>query len=153
MEGLKNKSYKKGWTSEEVKKLKSLYDGGLSSEEIAINLGRTRSSVYKAVARFNLTHKHRRKSYDPACENSQDEGVYGVNTFQDVKVRKMRNVIEWFRANSMTSLEVDRKSQTAHLTEINYANGDTCIKHFDSQLDLLSYIDNVRKKYGVSAQK
>lgn len=153
MEGLNNKSYKKGWTSEEVKKLKSLYDSGLSSDEIAINLGRTRSSIYKAVARFDLTHKNRRRSYDPTNKRGIKNNASNINIPQNMKFRKMTNAIEWFRNNSMTSLEVDRKRQTAHLTEINYANEDTRIRHFDSQLELLSYIDSVRKKYGVSVQK
>jgi|GEM_PF-5456967 len=153
MEGLKNKSYKKGWTSDEVKKLKSLYDGGLSSEAIAINLGRTKSSVYKAVARFDLTHKNRRKNYDPNDETFIENNTYVYNLPQNIRFHKMKNVIEWFRDNSMTSLEVDRKRQTAHLKEINYANEDTCVKYFDTQLELLSYIDSVRKKYGVAVQK
>tara|TARA_R110002050_G_scaffold118195_2_gene235447 strand:+ start:68283 stop:68741 length:459 start_codon:yes stop_codon:yes gene_type:complete len=152
MEGLNNKSYKKGWTSEEVRRLKSLYDGGLSSEEIALNLDRTRSSIYKAIARFNLTHKNRRRGYDPEKDTVLRDKFVNAPELNP-KLHKMKNIIEWFRNNSMTSLEVDRKSQTAHLKEINYANEDTHIKYFESQLELLTYIDDVRKKYKVSLQK
>jgi hypothetical protein len=153
MEGLHNKLCKRGWTSEEVKKLKSLYDSGLKSEEIAVNLERTKSSIYKAVARFNLTHKNKRKGYDPKNEVFIKTDSGEITTSQDIRFHKIGNAIEWFRDNSMTFLEVDRKKQTAYLKEINYANEDTCVKHFDSQLELLSYIDNVRKKYGVPVQK
>lgn len=152
MEGLNNKLYKKGWTSEEVRRLKSLYDGGLSSEEIACNLDRTRSSIYKAIARFDLTHKNRRRGYDPEKDTVLGDRFINAPELNQ-KLHKMKNIIEWFRNNSMTSLEVDRKSQTAHLKEINYANEDTHMKYFESQLELLTYIDDVRKKYKVSLQK
>ena len=87
MEGLNNKLYKKGWTSEEVRRLKSLYDGGLSSEEIACNLDRTKSSIYKAIARFNLTHKNRRGGYDPEKDTYQTNVIHETyNRFFPLKL-------------------------------------------------------------------